>query len=275
MLVCSCSWKLAFEHQNSGNSIPPLRHRILVESKNIFQSHTCSLNMSSFIERVPYFEPSQYILKGWLDIKSWESKSVSSCSAFGRNSFKKIKNRMHSWCSAYCTLDIKTSCFKYYKIKRFARQLPVSFFHIIVSRAYLSTCLLTWVLFFLFWRCTDEELPDLSTLTPKVSLMINESDVIDISADKHGKSANFIINLDNCHQILLSADSEEGLKERVSPTIRAVESLALACHRLALCLSCRVVSLLVFLELCVLILHVPVPVSINAVDLYLWAHGRH
>jgi hypothetical protein len=74
--------------------------------------------MNSFNERDPYFEPSQYVLKGWLHVKSWQPKDVSSSGRFGRNSFKKIKNRLHSWCSAYCTLDIKTSCFTYYKIRR-------------------------------------------------------------------------------------------------------------------------------------------------------------
>lgn len=75
---------------------------------------------SSFNVREQYFDPSQYILAGWLDAKSWESRDVSS-NKFGRNSFKRIKNRMHSWCSAYCTLDVKTSSFKYYKLKRLAR----------------------------------------------------------------------------------------------------------------------------------------------------------
>ena len=78
-----------------------------------------NMSLSCFNVRARYFEPEQYILNGWLDVKSWASKSVSSNSAFGRNSFKKIKNRLHSWCSVFCTLDIKTSSFKYYKIKRF------------------------------------------------------------------------------------------------------------------------------------------------------------
>lgn len=68
-------------------------------------------------------------------------------------------------------------------------------------------------------RCDPDEIPDVSALTPKVTLLINESDVIDISVDKHGKSANFIINVDNCNQLLLSAPSE-GLKERVSINIK-------------------------------------------------------
>lgn len=66
-----------------------------------------------------------------------------------------------------------------------------------------------------YYRCDDRDLPDLETLSPKVSVQINESDVIDILVDKHGKSDNFIINLDDCNQILLSADSVN-LKERVS-----------------------------------------------------------
>jgi hypothetical protein len=79
-----------------------------------------------------------------------------------------------------------------------------------------SNCL--YCLLHFLCRCDEEEEPDLTTLTPKVSLMINESDVIDISVDKHGKSDNFIINLDSCNQLLLSAASET-LKERVSSIV--------------------------------------------------------
>ena len=76
----------------------------------------------SFFTHEPYFKHEQYILEGWLDVKSWESLNVSNDSKgsirFGRKSFKKIRNRMHSWCTVYCTLDIHTSQFKYYKIRR-------------------------------------------------------------------------------------------------------------------------------------------------------------
>jgi hypothetical protein len=57
-------------------------------------------------------------------------------------------------------------------------------------------------------------IPNLEELTPKVSVLINESDVMDIEADKHGKSYNFMINLCDRNQILMSTGSEE-MKQRV------------------------------------------------------------
>mmetsp|Transcript_24790 Transcript_24790/g.41945 ORF Transcript_24790/g.41945 Transcript_24790/m.41945 type:complete len:252 (-) Transcript_24790:327-1082(-) len=145
--------------------------------------------MSDFYVREPYFTTDQYVLEGVLDVKSWTSVNGSF---FGRNSIKKIRNRMHSWCKAYCVLDVKTSCFKYYKIKRdsYQRSIP----------------------------------PDLETMTPKISVMINESDVMDIQAVTHGKSHNFIINLTDRNQILLSADSEE-LKQKWMFTFQNMDDL--------------------------------------------------
>ena len=80
-------------------------------------------------------------------------------------------------------------------------------------------------MFLCFWcRCENDALPDLMTLTPKVAFFINESDIIDIPVNKHGKSDNFFINLDAQKQLLFSAKSES-LKQRVS------HSFLFYCHR--------------------------------------------
>lgn len=73
---------------------------------------------------------------------------------------------------------------------------------------------------FISRRSEEDEVPDVTNLIPKLTLLISDSDVIDISMDKHGKSDNFIISVDNCNQLLLSADSEE-LKARVSNCVIA------------------------------------------------------
>lgn len=147
--------------------------------------------MSGFKFREPYFTPDQYVLEGVLDVKSWKSIKVNS--SYGRSSFKKIRNRMHSWCKAYCVLDVKTSCFKYFKINRDSNQ-----------------------------RCVPPA--DVDNLTPKVSVMINESDVMDIDVVTHGKSHNFIINLSDRNQILLSAESAE-LKQKWMFTFQNMDDL--------------------------------------------------
>lgn len=69
------------------------------------------------------------------------------------------------------------------------------------------------------------KVPDLESMKPKVTVMINESDVIDIGVVKHGKDFNFFINLSQRNQILLSAESAE-LKQRV-------------CSRVSVCFTFR------------------------------------
>lgn len=115
-------------------------------------------------------DPSCYVLHGYLYVKSWRAADINA--SFGSDSFRMIANRLHSWREAYCTLDIYTSCFKYYKMKR------------------------------------RDDTPDLDGLVPQLSVMVNESDVIDVTVSKHGKEYNFIINLTGKNQILLSAETE-------------------------------------------------------------------